>query len=58
MWVSFAPESRLIIDFVLGPRKQHVADEFVNITDKHLSTLKPLFVTDGIKFYNEALLKK
>lgn len=58
MWVSFAPESRLIIDFVLGPRKQHVADEFVNITDKHLSTLKPLFVTDGLKFYAEALLKK
>ena len=58
MWVSFAPESRLIIDFVLGPRKQYVADEFVNITDKHLSTLKPLFVTDGLKFYTEALLKK
>ena len=58
MWVSFAPESRLIIDFVLGPRKQYVADEFVNITDKHLSTLKPLFVTDGLKFYAEALLKK
>ncbi len=56
MWVSFAPESRLIIDFILGPRKQYVADEFVNITDKHLSTLKPLFVTDG--FYAEALLKK
>jgi len=58
MWVSFAPESRLIIDFILGPRKQHVADEFVNITDKHISTLKPLFVTDGLKFYAEALLKK
>ena len=58
MWVSFAPESRLIIDFVLGPRKQYVADEFVNITDKRLSTLKPLFVTDGLKFYTEALLKK
>ncbi len=58
MWVSFAPESRLIIDFILGPRKQYVADEFVNITDKHLSTLKPLFVTDGLKFYAEALLKK
>ncbi len=39
MWVSFAPESRLIIDFVLGPRKQYVAYEFANITDKHLPTL-------------------
>lgn len=58
MWVSFAPESRLIIDFVLGPRKQHVADKLVEITDKHLSDLKPLFVTDGLKFYAEALLQK
>ncbi len=58
MWVSFAPESRLIIDFVLGPRKQYVADELVKITDKHLSDLKPLFVTDGLKFYAEAILKK
>jgi IS1 family transposase len=58
MWLSFAPESRLIIDFVLGPRKQYVADELVEITDKHLSDIKPLFVTDGLKFYAEALLKK
>jgi hypothetical protein len=58
MWVSFAPESRLIIDFTLGPRKQYVADELVMITDKHLSDSKPLFVTDGLKFYAESLLKK
>ena len=58
MWVSFAPESRLIIDFVLGPRKQYVADELIKVTDKHLSDSKPLFVTDGLKFYAEALLKK
>lgn len=58
MWLSFAPESRLIIDFVLGPRKQYVADKLVEITDKHLSDIKPLFVTDGLKFYAEALLKK
>ncbi len=57
MWVSFAPESRLIVDFTLGPRKQYVTDEFVNITDNHLSDSKPLFVTDGLKFYAEALLK-
>lgn len=58
MWVSFAPESRLIIDFILGPRKQYVADELINVTDKHLSDSKPFFVTDGLKFYAEALLKK
>jgi IS1 family transposase len=58
MWVSFASESRLIIDFVLGPRKQYVADELIEVTDKHLSDSKPLFITDGLKFYAEALLKK
>jgi len=56
--VSFAPESRLIIDFVLGLRKQYVADELIQTTDKHLSDPKPLFVTDGLKFYAESLLKK
>ena len=58
MWVSFAPEFRLIIDFTLGPRKQYVADELIKATDKHLSGSKPLFVTDGLKLYAEALLKK
>ena len=58
IWISFAPESRLIIDFVLGPRQQFVADRFVKVTDKHLSDSKPLFVTDGLKFYAKALLRK
>ena len=58
MWVSFAPEFRLIINFILGSRKQYVADEMVDVTDKHLSDSKPLFVTDGLKFYAQALLKK
>ena len=58
MWVSFAPESRLIIDFILGPRKQYVADELIKTTDKHISDSKPLFVTDGLKFYVESLLNK
>jgi IS1 family transposase len=58
MWVSFAPESRLIIDFVLGPRQLFVADELIEATDEHLSDSKPLFVTDGLEFYAKALLKK
>jgi IS1 family transposase len=58
MWVSFAPEFRLIIDFIIGPRKQYVADALIEATDKHLSDSKPLFVTDGLKLYIEALLKK
>lgn len=58
MWVSFAPQFKLIIDFIIGPRKQCVADELVEVTDKHLSESKPLFITDGLKFYAGALLKK
>lgn len=58
MWVSFAPETSLIIDFTLGPRKQYVANELIKVTDKHLSDSKPLFVTDGLKFYTESLLEK
>ena len=58
MWVSFAPKSKLIIDFILGPRKQYVADELIKVTDKHISYLKPFFATDGLKFYAKALLKK
>ena len=58
MWVSFAPESRLIIDFIIGPRKQYVANELIEVTDNHLSDSKPIFITDGLKFYAEALLKK
>ena len=49
---------RLIIAFVIGPRKQHVADKLVELTAKCISGLRPLFVTDGLKFYAEAILKK
>ncbi len=36
MWVSFAPESRLIIDFILRSRKQYVAEELIKTADKCL----------------------
>jgi len=58
MWVAFAPSCRLIVDFAIGPRKQYVADEFVKSTAKRLSESLPLFVTDGLKFYEKALLKQ
>jgi hypothetical protein len=58
MWVNLAPESRLIIEFILERRKKFVADELIEVTDKHLSDPKPLFTTDGLKFYAEAFLKK
>jgi len=58
MWVSFAPESRLIVAFTIGPRKQYVANELVKLTDDCLSDNKPVFVTDGLDFYKVALLNQ
>jgi IS1 family transposase len=58
IWVAFAPGCSLILDFVIGPRKQYVADKLVELTIKHLSDKIPLFVTDGLKFYRESLLKQ
>ena len=37
MWVAFAPECRLIVAFVIGPRKQYVANELLELTAKRLS---------------------
>ena len=56
MWVSFAPDTRLIVAFTIGPRKQYVADELLKLTDNCLSKNKPVFVTDGLDFYKIALL--
>jgi IS1 family transposase len=58
MWAAFAPVSRLIVAFTIGPRKQYVADELVKLTDDCLSENKPVFVTDGLDFYKIALLNQ
>jgi IS1 family transposase len=58
MWVGFVPGCRLILDFIIGPRKQYVADKLVELVNKHLSDKIPVFVTDGLKFYREAILKQ
>lgn len=58
MWVAFVPGCRLILDFVIGPRKQYVADKLVELVYSHLSDKIPVFVTDGLNFYMEALLKQ
>jgi IS1 family transposase len=58
MWVAFAPECRLIVAFVIGPRKQYVANELLELTANCLSETKPLFVSDGLKFYTKALLNE
>lgn len=56
MWVAFATNCRLIVGFVIGPRKQYVADELVELVDKRISEKIPVFVTDGLDFYGRALL--
>lgn len=58
MWVSFVTESRLIVAFSIGPRKQHVANELVKLTADRLSENIPVFVTDGLNFYKMALLNQ
>lgn len=58
LWVAFAPECRLIVAFVVGLRKQYVANELLELTVKSLSESRPLFVSDGLKFYTKALLNE
>jgi IS1 family transposase len=58
MWVAFAPDSRLIVAFTIGPRKQHVANKLVKLTADRLSEKIPVYVTDGLDFYKVALLNR
>ena len=57
IWVSFAPEYRLVIAHSIGERKQYMADDIVKKTIERINT-NPLFVTDGLKFYTKALLNQ
>jgi len=57
MRIAFVPDSRLIIAFTIGPRKQYVANELLKLADDCLSENKPVYVTDGLDFYKVALLK-
>ncbi len=57
-WVAFATSCRLIVAFAIGPRKQYVADELVELMATRLCESMPLFVTDGLEFYTKALLKQ
>lgn len=54
IWVSFAPEHRLVIGHSIGERKRYMADDIVKKTIDRING-DPLFVTDGLKFYTEAL---
>ena len=57
IWVSFAPEYRLVITHYIGERKQESADKIINDTKQRLGS-RPLFLSDGLKFYKNALLKE
>jgi IS1 family transposase len=57
IWVSMAPESRMVLSHAVGERNQMMAREIVAKTAKRLAAI-PLFVTDGLRFYVEALLEQ
>ena len=58
MWVAFATNCRLIVAFIIGPRKQYVANELVKLTAACLSETIPVYITDGLEFYKGALLNQ
>jgi hypothetical protein len=57
VWVSFAPEYRLVLATHVGGHEEHDADELVKRTKGRLSRPLPLFVSDGWDAYVKALLK-
>ena len=56
VWVSFAPEYRLILDISVGFRTQQEADTFIAKTASHISNI-PFFLSDGLSLYAGALLE-
>jgi IS1 family transposase len=57
IWVSMAPEFRMVLAHAIGERNQIMAMEIITKTAERLATI-PLFVTDGLKFYARALLEQ
>jgi len=59
IWLSFNPTHRLILAAHAGPMTPGSADTIVQMTGERINEEKlPVFVTDGRKYYAEALLKK
>ena len=59
IWLSFATEHRLILSAHLGDMTQKAANEVVKQTcDRINENNLPLFVTDGRKYYKQALLDR
>jgi len=57
IWASMIAESRLVLSHKVGERSQKIADQLVESTAKRLRSI-PLFVTDGLKLYTNALRKQ
>ena len=57
IWVSFAPEYRLVLATHVGGHEEEDADEVVKQTKGRLSRPLPLFVSDGWDAYVKTLLK-
>jgi transposase-like protein len=57
IWLSIACESRLLLAHCVGPRTQATANQLVVKTARRLASI-PLFVTDGLNFYKNALLNQ
>lgn len=55
VWVSFAPEYRLILDASVGFRTQQEADKLLSKTANRLSSV-PCISSDGLPLYTEAIL--
>jgi len=59
IWLSFATEHRLIISAYAGDMTQKAANEVVKQTCNRINENNlPLFVTDGRKYYRQALLDR
>lgn len=56
VWIAFAPEHKLFLALVVGPRTQEQADQLIQRTAHVLSGPLPLFCSDGLDQYSVALL--
>lgn len=55
--MSLVSECRLVIAHIIGERNQNTANMIIAETAKRLASV-PLYVTDGLKFYIQALLEQ
>lgn len=58
VWIAFAPEYRLFLAIVVGPRTQSQADQLIGRTASVLAGPLPLFCSDGLEEYSVALLDR